>query len=126
MIRQPYRCQELQPLDNKLKCNLTDQYFCCKTFQSFINNIECPIEYVAYIREYVITVPGHYIKEGDITLNYVIDFCPCCGSVLPASLFEEWQEIMQEQFRIEGPLDPKISKIPIEFKTDQWWKDRNL
>ena len=59
----------------------------------------------------------------DLGSSYVkIEYCPWCGRKLPDSKRDLWFDILEKQ-GIENPLD---SIIPEEFKSDAWWRNRNL
>ena len=57
----------------------------------------------------------------------VIYYCPWCGKKLPINLSDKWFEILKKEHGIDYPFDdPDRKNIPEEFKSDEWWKKRNL
>lgn len=94
--------------------------FCCNNMKYFIeqNPGENPfisdniILYVKQFDEYGIIV--HDSGESYITISH----CPWCGKKLPDSKRDLWFDEL-EKMGIENPLE---DDIPIEFKSDIWWK----
>jgi len=99
--------------------------FCCEEMYKILlgeNDGECELHfgYDPKIREYYIDVKAEY--GGAVQL---IKYCPWCGEKLPKSLREEHFDILEREFGIDyGDLKTR-SKIPNEFKSDEWWKKRN-
>ena len=70
----------------------------------------------------------------DYTINLIsssaaqsIYHCPWCGSKLPYCLDNKYEEILKKEYGIDDPYNRKQKKlIPEEFKSDKWWKKRNL
>lgn len=55
-------------------------------------------------------------------------FCPFCAAKLPDSLGDEWEVELSKALEItaeEIAGNVKIS-IPLEFRTDRWWKIRGI
>ena len=91
--------------------------FCCKEIKCHIDSGETPIRYIPKFREF-----GLSILDGG-TAYQLIHYCPWCGSSLPASLRDEWFDIVYDELELEDVDDPNIPK---EMLTDQWWRDRNI
>jgi hypothetical protein len=72
---------------------------------------ELPIAYSARFREY-----GLIYQDGG-TSRQLLQYCPWCGSKLPASLRDRWFERLEEL-----GLEPNDPEIPVEMKTDAWWR----
>jgi hypothetical protein len=53
-----------------------------------------------------------------------IRFCPWCGIKLPTDLTNELSTILLDQLKLDDIFDDP--RMPAEFKTDEWWKKRNL
>jgi hypothetical protein len=75
---------------------------------------DCPdnlVYYNATFNEY-----GLIIHDGGGSkLN--IDYCPWCGTALPASRRDEWFD------RIEAlGLDPSEDDLPAEYHSDAWYR----
>ncbi len=80
------------------------------------------------MRKYLLMVPDHLLKQYEIHVNFRIQFCPMCGTKLPADLIDEWMAIIEQRFHMSGGFlsNREQKKIPKEFKTDEWWKKRGL
>jgi len=106
---------------------MINKEFCCEQLEALIENPDCPLRYLSYKREYVITVPRSYLKKNEVSMSYAINNCPCCGKAFPQSLSDEWYDIVEEKFGITDFFDKKqLKKITKDFKTDEWWKKRGL
>ncbi len=80
--------------------------------------------YESVIRRYAIK-ELHADTTGVMANN--IKFCPWCGTKLPPSLTDAWEEALKTEFGIKNPMDAyRKKKIPTEFLTDEWWKKRKL
>ncbi len=88
------------------------------------NPLDCPdsvLVYVPPIRE--CGMPIRDGKHGSASSYIVIYNCPWCGKKLPKNLRDEWLTELKKM----GIEDPILSPdIPEEFKTDEWWKRRDL
>jgi len=92
--------------------------FCCIDMNLHIHEKEEIMGYHKPSRSYV-------IKVGEFTTQE-IKFCPWCGTKLPKELLDEWYDILEKEYNITDPLGDERSKVPTEFKTDEWWKKRRL
>jgi hypothetical protein len=100
---------------------------CCKAMQLWVQDQDCPLSYSADVRYYTMSAPKPLMKKNDVWPCYTVSFCPNCGSQLPNDLVEERMNILENEYGIDDPYDPKQKKlIPQEFKTDEWWKKRGL
>ena len=104
--------------------------YCCKFMEQQLDGscrgpeghvtdtTQCPDQVICYsakLREYSISAIS--------SPSYTATYCSSCGVKFPTDLRDEWFDI------IEGMgLDPWMDrdKIPEEFKTDAWWKNRGL
>ena len=78
-------------------------------------------------------------------LSLVLDFCPWCGGKLPlaldddytCALFMSWGNVWKNKYpwwcrnrwneiNLYGPKNPFPKGFPEEFKSDVWWKNRDL
>jgi len=76
-----------------------------------------PILYHARLR-------GYGIKVKNSLANISISYCPWCGAKLPEPLHKKWWEILEGMLPdFDGFADPRI---PDDFQSDKWWKDRKL
>ena len=71
-------------------------------------------------REYGIKISN---STGSCAL---MDYCVACGKKLPLSLRKQWFDILENEYRLESPRSEDIDKVPEEFWTDGWWKERGL
>ena len=92
---------------------------CCDKMRFFLKENEVDIYYEKDVRGYLIGM-----KHGMVSRQQ-IDFCPWCGKKLPENLMNAWFDILENEYGIEDTVYEK-SKIPKEFRTDEWWKKRGL
>lgn len=92
---------------------------CCELMAAFLNDQRIPIKYCPCFREYYMPLIG----SGAVQC---IDYCPWCGSLLPTSLRDEYCEILETEYGIDPFPRDESKDFPEEFKTDEWWKKRNL
>lgn len=93
--------------------------YCCGALDYQIQNGYCPIRYNKKFREYS-------IKDSRSTSISIMFFCPNCATEFPSSLREQWFDILEQEYGLEDPLYDDKSKVPKEFMTDEWWKNRKL
>jgi len=98
--------------DNKIK-------HCCELMSQFLLDPRIRINYFKKFRGYYLdTTSGAY---------QTIFHCPFCCSKLPQNLMEEYYKILEKEYNIDDPHDEEQENIiPEEFKSDEWWKKRNL
>ena len=111
-------------MDDELKhcCGHMDKY-------TIMGEEDPIIEYESSIRSYTFL-----LREDNkyIGVNQRLWYCPWCGTKLPEDLGDEWDEALKTEYNltINDFVDKKgrwdESKIPEEFKTDEWWKKRGL
>ena len=76
----------------------------------------CPDVLVSYIPKF--DKYGIIIHDaGSSTIK--IKFCPWCSHMLPESKLETWFDTLEEL----GFDDPFEQDIPLEFKSDAWYRD---
>ena len=96
--------------------------FCCFDMDSMLadDDVLYSIKYDPKIRKYYLeSLNGPYIRS--------LEFCSWCGSKLPKSLKDEWFDILEQEYGLDDPGWPEQEqKMPVEFKTDEWWKKRGL
>ena len=94
--------------------------YCCENMKVFIEDPRIKMGYNQTHRMY-------YLEITSTGTIYLIDYCPACGTMLPENLVDKWTNILKKEFNIDDPYAKEQSKlIPEEFKTDEWWKKRNL
>jgi hypothetical protein len=92
---------------------------CCDQMDSLLNRGQTAIAYNEILREYSI-LDQHLAS----TARQEMIFCPWCGKRLPASLRDEWFEVMEREFGIDDPNSSPPG--PQEMHTDAWWRKRRL
>jgi hypothetical protein len=73
-----------------------------------------PITYFPKFREFEILVEGRPIGEA-------IEFCPWCGARLPKSLRDPYFDHLETL-----GLEPESNELPLDLRSDAWWRMRNL
>jgi hypothetical protein len=87
------------------------------------------VEYDRSIRSY-----SFILRENnkDLGIRQKLIYCPWCGKKLPEDLYDQWEELLKKEYNLtihdffgkNGRWDE--SKIPEEFRTDEWWKKLGL
>ena len=80
------------------------------------------IEYESYMKAFSVQIFDH-----DETRQRLF-YCPWCGKKFSKALDHEWKKILEKEYGLTLTYDEMIegSKVPEDFKTDKWWKDRGL
>jgi len=112
---------------------------CCELMDYYLNEKKVLIFYNPIFREYFISLRSY--KKG----KQSIYSCPWCSQKFPPSLIQEYIKILSEEYEIffdhylgkyfdissndnefffYSPAE--IKNIPEEFKSDTWWKKREL
>jgi len=92
---------------------------CCLTMDSELLYRGTILNYSLQYREYGIKVP-------DSSGYVLMDYCIACGKKLPLSLRDKWFDILEDEYGLNSPRDNDQQKVPQEFWTDEWWKQRGL
>ncbi len=101
--------------------------YCCEEVRSLVEDQETPFEYDPKVREYsIVQKPEAFREKNELTTGYRIAYCPHCGAKYPEDLRDEWFDIIEQKFGINGMLDEKMNQLPEEFTTEEWWKNRGL
>lgn len=87
---------------------------CCQQMQANLASQELHLSYISKFREYGID----YADGG--SSHQTIQFCPWCGSKLPASLRTQWFE---ELDAIGVDVDGEIPQI---YSDSEWWIKKSL
>lgn len=90
---------------------------CCFSMDVQLHKEAAFLYYDSQYREYGIDLP-----IGGVLLVY----CMFCGKKLPESLRREWHDILEQEYGLESPDEEDQNKVPQEFWTDEWWKQRGL
>ena len=72
---------------------------------------------------------GFFLFYADETYSGLVEqffYCLWCGKKLPKTLEKERAEILKEEYGLTDDEMIEGSKVPEDFKTDKWWKDREL
>jgi hypothetical protein len=96
-------------------------YTCCEDIRIILSDSRNNIHYYNVFREY-------YIQTKRNTVILDIPFCPWCGKQLPSSLREKFFDVLELEYKISTNAGDYKDRpdIPEEFRSDQWWKKRNL
>jgi hypothetical protein len=105
--------------------NIKKEY-CCNVMQARLQDLDCPLQYMASIRYYTMSVPQSHAVKNIVWPDYDVSFCPYCGAKLPNDLVDERVDILEQEYGITDPYIKQKKLIPAEFKTDEWWKKRGL
>ena len=92
---------------------------CCLTMDRELARGDALLYYSLRFREYGVKIPKS-------TGGMLMDYCMFCGKELPKSLRKEWYAILEEKYALESPDEEDKKKVPKEFLTDEWWKQRGL
>lgn len=101
-----YCCDDMR-FQIEVDCDLHDDPMEC---------VDCAVVYSPKFREYGLPVrdgPG-----GSANAVVVIDYCPWCGTKLPASLRDRWFDALESM-----GVEPEDDAVPAEFKDDRWWRN---
>ena len=108
-----------------------EQDYCCNIMDYYADSEYTKehelIRYKSDIRDHSFLLHGSYAG-----FNQQIIYCPWCGTKLPKELGEEWCNALEEEhgLTIDDFRDQKgrwdESKIPAEFRTEEWWRKRGL
>jgi hypothetical protein len=64
-----------------------------------------------------------YVIDKELPIIQYIGYCPFCGTRFSEPLVLEYEEALEE--KLGKPIcDIKEEDIPLEFKSDEWWRDR--
>lgn len=92
---------------------------CCLTMDTELARKGGLIVYGQRFREYGVKIPKS-------TGGMLMDYCMFCGTKLPLSVRDEWFNILEQEYGLERPCSGDKKKVPEEFLTDKWWKNRGL
>jgi uncharacterized protein DUF6980 len=96
---------------------------CCELMDNFLEDIRILLFYSPVYREYFIPL----LYKGKTTAIQCLIYCPWCGKKLPEDLRNKYFEILEKEYGLDDPRKKEQEKlVPKEFKTDEWWKKRNL
>lgn len=89
---------------------------CCEVMRECIHDERICIKYESRFRSYYLTIRGSAAIQSILV-------CPWCGTRLPNDLYDEYDEVLLNEY---GLKNPSKKLLPEEFKTDEWWKKRGL
>jgi hypothetical protein len=98
--------------------------YCCTKMKNALNNTRMPIEYSPIAREYYLV-----FRDGPPFRIHAISHCLWCGEQLPKNLRETFFEVLEKECNRDRKTIGDIMSdedIPLEFKSDAWWKKRGL
>ena len=99
--------------------NLLDKY-CCINMEGNVEEEPFSIAYEEYSREYFLI-----FYKSKCQKYRKIYYCGFCGKKLPKNLKKEWKFLLTKEFGIKD-IVKEWGKIPEEFKTDKWWRKRDM
>ncbi len=111
-----YRGNQEVSRNIKIKSNITH---CCDALDYELLNKTSVLMYSPKYREYNIKLPSF---PGGAAMDY----CLFCGQQFPFSVRCEWFDILREEYQLESPCEGDKKKVPAQFWTDEWWKNRGL
>jgi hypothetical protein len=85
----------------------------CDGMRRAIEDANSPVAYWSEFREFGIELRGQEAIDE-------IEYCPWCGNKLPSSLRDEYLNRLEEL-----KLEPGDRNLPIQFRSDAWWRLRN-
>ena len=77
------------------------------------------VAYEEYIREYF------FVSNNKSPRYRKFSYCIYCGKKLPKNLKQEWKFLLIKEFGVKD-IVKEWGKISEEFKTDEWWRKRDL
>jgi len=120
--RKRYRCRYMEignMLDTDKEMHMLENEYCCDLLSYELRKQVKIIEYNQKIREYAFIIPH--------SVSYMLlDYCVFCGHKLPHSLRHIWCDILRSEYKIQSIFGRDRDKIPTDFLTDEWWRQRNL
>lgn len=81
------------------------------------------VEYMPEIRSYSLRF---YTGDEFTGMEKELWYCPWCGTKLPQDLDGIWGKTLEREYGLTEEERDEGSKIPEEFRTDEWWKKRGL
>ena len=92
---------------------------CCDLMDWELLNNSSPLMYTAKYREYDVKIINSEVSAA-------ADYCIFCGKNLPESVRDEWYDILEQEYALEGSCEEDKKKAPAEFFSDEWSKVRGL
>jgi hypothetical protein len=92
---------------------------CCETMDKGMHAPKSIYVYFAKDRQY-----GFLIRKT--TGCMPIDYCIHCGTKMPDRLRKKWFFILRTKYHLSYDDLEDDTKIPPEFLTEEWWRQRNI
>jgi|SRR4030095_4453962 len=92
---------------------------CCLTMDAELSRGGTILYYNFLYREYGVKIQK---TARSIRMSY----CICCGKNLPASLRIQWADTLIIEYELSDPMNRDKKRIPKEFFTDEWWRQRGF
>ena len=100
---------------------------CCEMMEKGLSDPSIALSYTPKYREYFIPVLYKGRARGNVSALQIIAHCPWCNKKLPEGTRDQWFDILEQEYQIDDPWDKEQELlVPQEFKTDEWWINRNL
>lgn len=87
----------------------------CERLDHAVEADDLPVSYHPVFREW-----GIDYTDGGSSFN-TIQFCPWDGERLPGQLRDAWFDRLDEL-----GLEPEDPRVPVEMRSDRWWKEAGL
>lgn len=91
---------------------------CCDVMDGYATDKNSLVNYESSSRAY-----SFYLTDDPHGTHQRMNYCFWCGAKLPEDLGNEWARILKEDYKLDNPYK-EWDKVPAEFKTDEWWKNR--
>jgi len=102
---------------------------CCNKMEKRLINLadfETKNHSIIYDSSWRIYAINYKVPGGRDDKAIDIFYCPWCGTKLPLELNNKWFETLEVECSITDPSGDEYDKVPSEFRTDEWWRKRNL
>lgn len=97
-----------------MKTSIKVTTHCCNNMTAHLTDSEIGLSYTSKFHEYSLDY-----HDGGSSVQQIY-FCPWCGTHLGQSKREEWFEKLEA-----NGIDPFSKAIPLEFQSDEWWRNSN-
>jgi len=106
--------------ENRRMRKKRDGCYCLDDGKKLNQDCQSDLIYNSRFREYG-------IKQVMKRAPYIVmKYCLWCGRQLEPSLRDLWAKLLQKYHGIENPFKTRIQFLPKSFRTDLWWKRREL
>ncbi len=109
--------------------------YCCSLMQYDLENAndeeKFDVFYQPFCRRYFFSVSMGWREvdtSGKPFPEWDFKYCIYCGTKEPDSLLNLWLSIAKNEFLVEPTpfVEDMLKLVPCAFRTEKWWKSRNL